>query len=69
MKNGGLREENFETRRNFSEKKDKRRKKSQKGGNIPKGGQLVALLKQSISRFDVDQIWESKLCNQKYRKN
>ena len=44
MKNGGLREENFETRRNFSEKKDKRRKKSQKGGNIPKGGQLVALL-------------------------
>ena len=43
MKNGGLREENFETRRNFSEKKDKRRKKSQKGGNIPKGGQLVAL--------------------------
>ena len=44
MKNGGLREENFETRRNFSEKKDKRRKKSQKGGNIPKGRQLVTLL-------------------------
>ena len=44
MKNGGLREENFETRRNFSERKDKRREKSQKGGNIPKGRQLVTLL-------------------------
>ena len=54
MKNGGLREENFETRRNFSEKKDKRRKKSQKGGNIPKGGQLVALYG---SKWDLRSIW------------